>query len=445
VTRTLLTGGVGADGRRLDVVVDDVTATVVEAGANVPAPTQPPPAAVIDAAGSVVLPAPVEPHAHLDKALTGLAAPNPSGDLLGAVAAWQRHRPSLTRDDVVARATTAVEALVGHGVTAVRTHVDVAADGGLTAAEALVAVREDVTRRGLAHLELVALVRSPLAGEAGRANRWWLDAALDAGVDVAGGCPNLDPDPSGASAVIVAAAARRGVRVDVHCDETLDPAAGQLAELARLAVDHGVEGRVVASHCVSLGMQDPATQRRVAAAAAGAGVAVVTLPQTNLYLQGRGVAVAAPRGLTAVGALLDAGVVVAAGGDNARDPFCAVGRLDPVETAALLVMAGHLSPLEAWRRCTVDARACLGLAGPGRADLVAAVGDPAELVLLEGRDLAEALAAGSEARTTIHRGRVVATTTVTRTLVTGRASGQAAASATAAALRPLAPHTPAPG
>ena len=42
------------------------------------------------------------------------------------------------------------------------------------------------------------------------------------------------------------------------------------------------------------------------------GIAVMTLPQTNLFLQARGWATAPPRGLTALRPLLEAGVTVAA-------------------------------------------------------------------------------------------------------------------------------------
>ena len=51
-----------------------------------------------------------------------------------------------------------------------------------------------------------------------------------------------------------------------------------------------------------------------------------------------------PRGLTAVRALLDAGVRLGAGADNVRDPFNPVGRADAFETASLLVTVGHLPP-----------------------------------------------------------------------------------------------------
>ena len=137
--------------------------------------------------------------------------------------------------------------------------------------------------------------------------------------------------------------------VDLHTDETLDPAVLGLEDLVARVERFGLQGRVTASHCVSLGMQPVDVQHAVADATAAAGVSVVTLPQTNLFLQGRDRAVATPRGLTALRPLLDAGVTLAAGGDNLQDPFNLVGRGDPLETAALLVMAGHLAPEEAYR------------------------------------------------------------------------------------------------
>jgi cytosine deaminase len=109
--------------------------------------------------------------------------------------------------------------------------------------------------------------------------------------------------------------------------------------------------------------------------------------------------------------LLDAGVVVAAGADNVRDPFCSMGRLDALETAALMVMTAHLTPAEAWEACTTAARRVLGLPA-----VAVAVGSPAELLIVEGASLADAMAGAGERRIVIHQGRVVATTQVERRL-----------------------------
>jgi len=86
-----------------------------------------------------------------------------------------------------------------------------------------------------------------------------------------------------------------------------------------------------------------------------------------------------------------------------QDPFCAVGRSDPLETAALLVMAGHLHPDEAFAAITAGSRAALGLAP---VDVVA--GAPAELLAIGSANVREAIAVAPADRIVIHRGRVVA-------------------------------------
>jgi cytosine deaminase len=183
-------------------------------------------------------------------------------------------------------------------------------------------------------------------------------------------------------------------------------------DLARMVVERGFVAGAVASHCVALGVQPPEVQAVVARELADAGVAVVSLPQTNLYLQARGDACAPARGITAVRALLDAGCVVAGGGDNVRDPFNCVGRSDALETAALLVAAAHLLPDEAYRLVSAGARAAMGLP-----EVVLAEGAPAELLAVRGASLADAIARASEHRFVIHAGRCVARTEVRGGLV----------------------------
>ena len=154
------------------------------------------------------------------------------------------------------------------------------------------------------------------------------------GADLVGGCPHLEADGRrDAAEVLLDVAADHEVGVDLHTDETLDPTVDGLAELAELVVKTGFPFPVTASHCVSLGMQPLDRQREIAEAVAAAGIAVVALPATNLYLQGRDHQQAMPRGLTAVKALRAAGVVVAAGADNLQDPFNPMGRACPFETA----------------------------------------------------------------------------------------------------------------
>ena len=335
----------------------------------------------LDLSGFLLLPAPAEPHAHFDTALTADRIPNPHGDLAGAITAWLDYQGSVPRDDFVERATRAALLGLANGATAIRTHVGIYETVGTRAVEALLEVRE--TLRGLVDLQLVALnVR--LTGPECTGMRALLRAAMESGVDVVGG------------------------PIDLHTDETLDPGVLHLPHLAQLVAETGFPYGATASHCVSLGVQPPEVAAQVAASVAAAGIAVVCNPQTNLFLQARGQPSAPARGLTALRPLLEAGATVAAGGDNLRDPFNVVGRADPLETASLLVTAGHLTPEEAYAAVSTGARAAMGLA-PVRVE----PGFPAELLAVRASSLADAIAGGSS-RVVIHRGRVVSRTTVTR-------------------------------
>ena len=366
-----------------------------------------PPVEAIDLSGYLLLPAPAEPHAHLDKAYSADGAPNFTGDLGGAIQAWLSYRPTRREADILAGARAAVEAYLGNGATAIRTHVDIGEDVGLSALNALTALRESVS--GSCDLQIVAFAANPISGHEGASNRARLVDAMAAGADVVGGAPALDPDPSSCIAALLAIAAECGAAVDLHLDEDLSPEPCTLALLAQAVHRMNFRHPVAASHCVSLGAMPRDRADRIAEDVAAAGIAVVCLPQTNLYLQGRGHSAAPPRGLTAVHALRAAGVRVAAGGDNLQDPFNCLGRADPLETAALLVIAGHDQPELAYASVSTVARNVLGLP-----DVQVRAGDRAELLAVRGGSVRQAIADASSDRVVIHAGRVVARSATTR-------------------------------
>ena len=111
-----------------------------------------------------------------------------------------------------------------------------------------------------------------------------------------------------------------------------------------------------------------------------------------------------PRALTAVRALRHAGVNLAAGADNLQDPFNLVGRGDCLETASLMVMAGHLLPNDAYDSVSAATRRALALPRAG-----IEVGDVGDLVLIPARSVREAVAFGPPQRVVLKAGRVVST------------------------------------
>lgn len=364
-----------------------------------------------DLLGHLVLPGLVEPHAHLDKALTADVVPNPRGDLMGAIEAWvaAEDRGLFDLDSMTSRALSALRRLASNGVTAVRSHVNVGASDpdqvhlrAIQAAKRMVGDAMDV--------QIVALMHSPMAGQEGRDNRAALERAIESGVDLVGGCPHLEADGAGMIDVVCRMAADAGIGLDLHVDETLDPTMLTLRRYCEAVGEIGFVAQRAASHCVSLSMQTLAVQEQIAALAAAVGVDIVALPQTNLFLQGRDRPVAMPRGITPVDVLRTAGARVAAGGDNVQDPFNPVGRSDPLETAALMIMAAHQLPAAALDMVSNEARSVLGLPAAGPV-----VGAAADFLVVDALTARQAVADAPMTRRTYRRGRLTASSEVTRT------------------------------
>lgn len=345
---------------------------------------------VIDLSGLLLLVAPVEPHAHLDKAFLAEVVENPTGDLVGAVQAMRENQDKLVVADIVERSERAARWMAANGFVAVRTHADLNVGNGLTSVEALVELRERVA--DVIDVQIVGLSGWPIVGAIGAEQRALTRAAIDAGIDVVGGCPHLEHLGGGSGSIeeatdaVFELAAAANLPIDFHADETLDPTVNGLAHIAKRVLE-GFELPVTASHCVSLDQMDEAVRRSTIESVAEAGVSIVTLPHTNLFLQGRDRS-PMPRGLTAVAELIDAGINVAAGADNLQDPFNPVGRACPFETAGLTIMASHRLPHAAWHMVSTASAEVVGRSSGVE------IGLPADLIAVEATTVREAIASG---------------------------------------------------
>lgn len=369
----------------------------------------------IDLQGRLVLPAFADTHVHLDKARTGSLAPATAVGLMGAIDSHVRilEGGHYTDDEVIARCRATLDRLLLAGVLSVRAQLNVGTEVGL---RHLSLIREAAEPyREFLDIQLTAMMHTPLTGPEGASNRDLLRSAVEWGVDVIGGCPHLDARPNDMVRILFAAAAEAGLPLDLHTDETLDPTMFTLPTMIGLTEDLGLNGRVTASHCVSLSMQPEPVQHEVAARAASAGVAVVALPQTNLFLNAYDTSSAPARGIAPVTVLEDHGVTVASGSDNVQDPFNPVGTTDPLVNAALLVMASHQLPAAALRQMSTAGRAAMGLPH-NRIER----GGVADLVAVSVTDIGAALAEAPADRMVIRRGRLVASTQVSQTIHRGR-------------------------
>ena len=389
----LLKNGVTVEGEKIELTLSTAITAV---GSALPGPaTQ-----TLDLGGRVILPGFVDAHVHLDKTLS-LGRPeleNDSGTLLEAIERWQEVKAGLPKEDYLDRARRAVAMAMRYGTTAMRSHVDIDPSLGLTALEALLEVKEEV--RGGLELQLVALGR--IGGSPDQ--NAIMTAAIEAGSDYVGGAPALMDDPAASVRAALDLAERYDKPIDLHIDETDDPTMATLETLADETIARGLQGRVTAGHCVSLGAMEEARAQQIIDKVAAARIDVITLPSVNLVLQGRGDTYKVRRGLTRVKELLAAGVNVAAGSDNVQDPFNPFGNYDLLWIANLAAHAAHLTGSDerrdALRLVSERPAKTLGL------DYGLHVGAAANLVVLDTTDPTTALASLPPRYLTLKSGRV---------------------------------------
>ena len=306
-----------------------------------------------DLGGKLVVPGLVDAHQHLDKSRTRAVVANPSATLEGASAGYRDFAAAVTVDDIMARAERTVDICVAHGTVAIRSHTNIESQTELRGVEAMVRLRERcrdrITLQVVAHLTSDAPRRLD-------ASRQWLDGAIAAGADAIGGVPQYSDQPLAFLDLLFEFAERSGLPLDMHIDEHLDQSRHLFDAVIERTRAHGMQGRVTAGHCCALSAVAPEESARIIEGLAGAGIAVITLPAANLFLQGRDAPSLPPRGLTRVRQLMAAGVPVAAASDNIQDPFIPTGSGDLLEVARWTLLSGHLGLPPRRARGLVDHR-----------------------------------------------------------------------------------------
>ncbi len=360
----------------------------------------------IDAAGCLVSPPFVDAHFHMDATLSvGFPRYNRTGTLLEGIQLWGEMKPHMTYDWYVERALEYCDWAVGRGLLAIRSHVDTT-DASLLDVEALLEVRRRV--KDYIDLQLVAFpqdgyLRSPV----GVKN---LERALDMGVDVVGGIPHFERTMAqGAESVrlLCEIAAKRGLRVDLHCDESDDPHSRHIETLAAETVRLGLQGRVTGSHLTSMHSMDNYYVSKLIPLIAEAGVHAVANPTANILLMGRHDTYPKRRGMTRVPELMAAGVNVSFGQDSAMDPWGPLNGGDMLDVAHMGAhvgqMAGHDQLQLCFKAVTENPARALGLEGYGLN-----VGCHGDLVVLQADSPSEAIRNRPSRLLVVRRGRVIA-------------------------------------
>jgi cytosine/creatinine deaminase len=360
----------------------------------------------IDAAGLLVSPPFVDSHFHMDATLSlGLPRLNQSGTLLEGIALWGELKPLLTHEAVKERALTYIDLAVSQGLLAIRSHVDIC-DDRLLAVEALLEVKKQVA--SYFDLQLVAFpqdgyFRSPTAAKN-------FARALDMGVDVVGGIPHFERTMADGAASVKALceiAAKRGLLVDMHCDETDDPMSRHIETLSHETQRLGLQGRVAGSHLTSMHSMDNYYVSKLLPLMAEGGVAAIANPLINITIQGRHDTYPKRRGMTRIPEMRGYGILAAFGHDCVMDPWYSLGQAEMLEAAHMAVHVGLMTSREAMRFCfdavTVNPAKIMHLEGYGLE-----IGKHADCVLLQAKDPIEAIRLKPNRLAVIRRGKVIA-------------------------------------
>jgi cytosine/creatinine deaminase len=361
---------------------------------------------VIDLDHGIVFPGFVECHTHLDKGHIWPRRANPDGTFPGALENVMADRDAKwSAKDVAARMDFALRSAEHHGVAAIRTHIDSLGKQIGISWSVFAAARETWKDR-------ITLQGTPLFGI-----QFALDAAhmrdVVAAVKAHGsgilGCVSyMIPELDQALDVMFRTAKENGFDLDFHVDEATDPAARSLERIAAAALRHRFTGKILCGHCCSLALQTPEDEKHIIAMVKEAGIAVVSLPMCNMYLQDRQKG-RTPRwrGVTSLHELKATGVPVMVASDNTRDPFYAYGDLDTLEVfreATRILQLDH--PFADWPKAVTTTPAeIMSLRHHGRI----AVGLPAHLVLFKARNWTELLSRPQHDRVVLRHGKKLAT------------------------------------
>ncbi len=359
-------------------------------------------AATVDLRRRMVWPCPVDLHTHLDKGHIWPRAANPDGTFMAALLTVEADRVAhWTAADVRARMTFGLRCAFAHGTCAIRTHLDSIPPQAAISWPVFAELRAEWAGR----IELQAVSLAMPEHYRGPEGRELADLVAAHG-GILGLVPLVGPELDADLDRFFGLAIERGLEIDCHVDESLDPGARTLDHLARAALRNGYRGRILAGHCCSLATREPAEVTAVIDLLLEAGIGVVSLPMCNLYLQDRAAGrTPRRRGVTLLHELAAAGVPVMLASDNCRDPFYAFGDHDLLEVFRESVRIAHLDhPVGFWPRAVTTAPAdWMGLERAGRI----APGCPADLVIFEGRRWSEVLARPESGRVVLRSGRPI--------------------------------------
>jgi cytosine deaminase len=340
---------------------------------------------VFDAEKRILLPAFVNSHAHLGRALTlTYAEPNKSGTLLEGVLKTQEVAKKITQEELEQRLFKVGRLLFANGVTRVRTHEPII--GGLL--DKMLVAREKI--KNLLDLQIVAFPNNGVF-QVGIEN---FEKALERGADVVGFAPHFEKSfEEGLQSIkhVFELAKKYNKLVDGHVDETDDPNSRFAEAVATEALRRDWGNRTTISHITASHSYENWYFHKLALLFKEAAVNIVSNPVVSTFLQGRYDNYPKRRGVARIKELLKAGVNVSLGTDNIADHVFPLGdgnMLRVLQQAFLIDLWVYEDIFGSLRLITYNAAKTMNVQNYG-----VKIGEKAELVVLNAKSEYEAIRA----------------------------------------------------
>ncbi|WP_144980758.1 cytosine deaminase [Halomonas sp. C22] len=338
-----------------------------------------------DAGGKLLCAPFIEPHIHLDAALTaGEPHWNQSGTLFEGIERWGERKPLLDEADIRERVLKTLNLLIGNGVQFVRTHADTS-DPSLVGLKTLCTLRDELKDK--IDIQVVAFPQDGLLSFPGGDKL--MEEALEFGADVVGGIPHFEYTRElGVASMkrVIELAIKYDRLVDVHCDEIDDPNSRFLEVLACEALFHELGSRVTASHTTAMHSYDNAYCSKLFLLLKRSGINFISCPTESIHLQGRFDTYPKRRGVTRVKELNEAGINVCFAEDSIFDPWYSLGNGKLLRTLDfglhICQMMGYQDFSQALSLITDNSARTLNI----EARYGIEVGKPASFNLLDGED-----------------------------------------------------------
>jgi cytosine deaminase len=275
-----------------------------------------------DARGNLVSPGLIESHFHLDKAMIVDRVPyQPNRMIRDHMQRTASIKHTFTLEDVYARAAATLEQCVLHGVTHMRTQIEVDPNVGLLGFEAIEKLRKDYA--WAIDIQPCVFLQEGWTDVPGADDN--LVSCVKHGAPVIGGGIRYDKNGPGQIRRIFELAQEYDIDVDFHLDGGYEVDDLDYPLVCEITDRMGWQGRVAFGHGSKFSCMPVSQQAAVGKRLAECGVSLAVLPATDLFNSGRHLEHTVLRGVTDANTLIENGANCTLSTNNVLNPFTPYG------------------------------------------------------------------------------------------------------------------------